>query len=221
MFPCEIDYKKLNSGGGEPKVCQHSHRQKTWAASKLFELAIIDSKTLDGLSFVKVHYLDKEWDSPKFDKWREADDIIDIPQCLIVSTSEIEAVLTQQLKTNIKESLHGQRKVDSIVNIELPVPRDFFNIFAAIGRKINNLFSLESISSFDGVLGRGWNWRVFNSQGDFAFVTPGTITYRLKSRPLEQYSPEGALQLIYRGFVFHLKFARGMGNKYDFALFVR
>ena len=136
---------------------------------------------------MKVHYTEKEWSSQEFDTWLDARDIVDIPESFVNGTEEQKSAFVEQLKTAIKENLHGQRKVDSIVNIELPIPLHLFEEVASLGHKTqvslrNRLFTLNDISLLDTLLGKGWDRRIFNKQGDFSFVTPGTVTIWLKER---------------------------------------
>lgn len=95
-----------------------------------------------------------------------------------------------------------------------------FEELSHLGRKSKNTksqFVLESLSNVDGVLGKGWNTRIFYRQGDFAYVEPNTVTFWLmERRPLEEFSCEGNLTLIHRGFCFRMQFARGLGNRFDY-----
>ena len=214
------DYVALNNGPSLPK---DRLKKESWSTTKLYHLVVVDSKFIAEKLYVKVHYTDKEWDSAKYDEWRSADEVLDIPNCYLENTPEGKAFFLQQLKIAIKESLHGQRKVDSIVNIELPIQKDLFHELALHGKRAQSrLYYIQSLVAFDSLLEEGWHWRIFNSQGDFAFVTPNTISFRLtERRPLEQYSAEGNLEVLHRGFMFKMKFARGMGNAFDFQSFAK
>ena len=117
------DYRKLNSG---PAVPTEKLVSKTWSTTKLYELEVIDSKFVDNKLLVKVHYTDDEWSASCYDSWRDATDVINIPDCCLQFTDELKTQFFEQLKTAIKESLHGQRKIDSKVDIELPIPKTLF-----------------------------------------------------------------------------------------------
>ena len=216
-----IDYKQLHKGTPIPK---ENIISKKWSTTKLYDLEVSDSKYIDDVLFVKVHYVDKEWCSPSYDSWIPACDVIDIPHCFLTCSPEQRSFFIEQLKLLIKENLHAQRKVDSIVNIDLPIQKDLFEEFKSLGvgggNKRNSHIILRSLSNFDDLLGEGWHWRVLNKQGDFSFVEPNTITFWLTERkPLEEYSAEGILKLVHRGYRFHLRFARGIGNRFDFQNF--
>ena len=213
------DYRQLHNG---PELPAEKVASKKWSTTKLFELVIIDSKFVGDRHLVKVHYTDEEWSAPSFDSWRDANDIIDIPNCYVHCTDELRAQFFQKLKTAIKEALHGQRKIDSKVNIELQIPKALFEELSCLGRKTKKSFyELQSLADLSGLLGEDWHWRIFNHQGDFAFVTPGTVTFWQKERkPLEQYRANGTLEFIHRGFHFHVQFVRGIGNRFDFQQFL-
>lgn len=102
------------------------NKNMTWSTTKLFELEITDSKDVNNQLLVKVHYLDEEWTASKYDAWVAAKDIIDIPQCFVKGTSEQRAFFLSSLRLLIKENLHVQRNVDTVVNIELPIQRSLF-----------------------------------------------------------------------------------------------
>lgn len=214
-----VDYKLLASG---PEIPTSGLREKskTWSTNKLYALEVVDSKVVDNQLLVKVHYTDEEWDSPIYDEWRNASEVIDVPDCYIHFTEETRNLFVNKLGVVVKEALHCQRKVDSIVHLDIDVQRDLFvTLFdkpACFARH-----NIASPSEWNHLLGNKWNYRIVNSKGDFAYVTPGTISFWIRERkPLEEFTPEGTLLLVHRGFVFHVQFVRGLGNKYDFEQFI-
>lgn len=89
-----VDYTKLNSGEALPKEytgCT-STRKEAWSTSKLYHLEIVETKDIDAVTWVKVHYTDKQWNSSRYDEWRLARDVIDIPDCLYFIDSRIEDI---------------------------------------------------------------------------------------------------------------------------------
>lgn len=122
----------------------------------------------------------------------------------------------ENLSTLIKESLHGQRKVDSAVNISVQIERKLYKELFSAG-SFPKPVQLTDVKEWNELLGEHWHYRIFNLQGDFAFVTPGTLTYWItERRPLEEYSADGVQVFRHRGFIFRVKFVRGLGNKHDF-----
>ena len=211
-----VDYKLLHSGPQLPASSRP--KNKTWSTSRFYELEVLESKYIEENLYLKVHYTEEEWTSPIYDDWRLASDVIDIPRAYVSFTEELKELFLEQLGVTIKESLHGQRKVDSVVNISIPIQRDLY--VALFGEETSGPSTsrrLESVDSWKTLLGQNWHRRIINEKGDFAYITPGTISFWMKERkPLQEFSAEGVSIFKHRGFLFHLKFVRGLGNKYDF-----
>ena len=71
------DYRQLAAG---PNISETETRcaRDTWSTKTLFPLEILDFKVEDGISTqVLVHYTG--WPR-KYDEWRQATDVIDIPE---------------------------------------------------------------------------------------------------------------------------------------------
>ena len=161
LFNNRFNYGVLNSG---PALPAGDHQKiKKWSTTKHFNLIVVDSKLEEEKLFVKVHYTDKEWSSPCFDEWREACEIVDIPSCYTDNSEEGKAFFLEQLKSTIKENLHGQRKVDTVVNIELPIARNLFLELSSLGNFVGKQYRV-GISALDSILGEAWHWRIFNCQ---------------------------------------------------------
>lgn len=171
---------------------------------------------------MKVQYLDEEWTAPKYDAWVSVKDTIDIPHCFVQYTPEQGAFFfSSSLQILIKDNLHVQRKVDTVVKIELPIQRSLFEKLRVLRKsKRKSHFVINSLSDFDCFFGEGWHRRGCNKERDFAHIEPGILTYwMLERRPLEEFPSEGFKRLQHRGFRFHLQFARGIGNKFDLQKF--
>ena len=164
-----------------------------------------------------MHYTDPEWSHQRYDEWRDAADIVDIPTSYVQFNDEIKDLFLTKLRLCVKEALHCQRKVDSVVSIDCDIPRDLFPVLFKKPLTFAK-HRLDSLNDWDSILGESWNYRIVNSKGDFAFVTSGTVSFWMRERrPLEEYSADGCLELLHRGFTFHLYFVRGLGNKHDFS----
>ena len=213
-----VDYKKL-SDGPSIKLQFKGNQPQSWSSKTLFPLTIIDNKLDDnGTLLVKVHYAG--WDA-KFDEWRPATDVIEIPETFLVSETEAKERFFSQLRVAVKESLHCQKKTDSHMDIKLPVIKDIFQEFQSLGKphpKLKGRFILENLSDLNVVLGdETWFIRIINRAGDFAYIIKGTIEFWLSERvPLEDYTPGGALKLIHRGFSFNLRYVKGKANRFDY-----
>lgn len=73
----------------------------------------------------------------------------------------------------IKQSLHCQRKTDSLVDIRLPVVKDIFETFVDIALshpQRNKHFTIKWLSSFSALFGQNWFIRIINKVGDFTYT---------------------------------------------------
>ena len=208
-----VDYKALQEG--PPLERRDSDSKLTWSTKELFRLTIIDNKVnADGECFVKVHYTG--WHS-KFDEWRPASDIVDIPQCYLVSSPEAGILFHENLKIAIKEALHCQRKTDAYSIVRIPIVKDLFDNIRETGVvKRKNRFLIQPLSCFNKFLGEKWFIRTINEAGDFAYVIKGTAEFWITERaPLVEYV-DGQSIHRHRGFVFNLCFVKDKGNIFDF-----
>ena len=211
-----INYNQLNSGLPLPQDIKQRQKPKTWSTTKFYPLEIIDSKLIDEKLWVKVHYTEEEWSSPVYDEWRPATEVTDIPDCFTSYTEESKDYFLSKLRISIKEALHAQRKVDSLVKIEVDIQRDLFADLFPHSGQFTQKIHLEDLSDWDEHLGSKWNIRLVNCKGDHAFVTPGTLSFWMRvKKPLEDYNIDGTLSLLHRGYRFHMQFVRGLGNKFD------
>ena len=205
-----VDYKALANG---PSIPSGSGGSETWSTKKLYKLTIKDTKIVDDVVKVFVHYIG--W-ATKYDEWRNASDVLSIPDIYLVTNPGGREVFLEALKVAIKESLHGQRKVTSIIELRLPICRDLFEELAKYGSFHGSTLRC-SVEDLKAILGNGWNLRIFNQHGDFAYVKDKTISLRLVERaPLLEYSINGEATYTHRGFTLVFKGQRGLGNRQDF-----
>lgn len=210
-----IDYKKLAEGPNIKLPKQQTTVEK-WSTSKLYLLEVLDAlEDEQGIVTVLVHYTG--WSS-KYDEWRPASDIIDIPPEFIFTTEEATNFFYSQLKVLIKETLHIQRKTDSSVVIRMPIQKDSFNKLQSFGSRSSTKTQQYSAKcqDLDVLFGKGWHYRIVNANRDFAYVIDGTITFRLVERiPLVEQSPDGKNICTHRGYMIVFNFVRGRGNASD------
>ena len=213
-----VDYLELSQG---PAIDSHPpppHKKECWSTRTHYSLTVTDTKLQDGVLFEKVHYTG--WHS-KYDEWRKASDVVDIPSEFIQTSDESRRLFFTNLGINVKEALHCQRKSDSLVEIKLQIPLELFEELKEFGtlKKQRGIswYKLKTLSSLAVFLGPTWNYRIVNAQGDFAYVARGIVNFRLGERqPLMEYTSEGSPKLTHRGYVFTMKFVRGLGNKLAF-----
>ena len=206
-----IDYKELASGPSFPK---DEKKTKTWSTRQFFELRIIDTKFESEKLYCRVHYIG--WPS-KYDEWRLASDIIDIPEEFLKSTESERRLFFTNLRIAIKEALHCQRRADSFVEIKTQITKDIYQELQALGTpKKRGQYLLSDIRSFDRFLGNGWNLRIINRHKDFAYIANDQLFFRLSERePLHEFSLDGQPVISHRGFMLIIKFVRALGNRED------
>ncbi len=209
-----VDYRQLAEG---PKLTEE--RQKTnWSTRQYFELEVCDSKLENGQLFFKVHYIG--W-SATFDEWRVANEVIDIPEEFLQSSNETRSLVVQNLKLAIKEALHCQRKSDSLIELRVQIARDFFEEISKLCTELKRgEYKLNAKNSLNCLLGAGWHYRIINEHKDFAFIA-GDVFFRLSERePLREFSSEGQVTFLHRGYRLVMKFVRGKGNANDLKTFL-
>ena len=138
-------------------------------------------------------------------------------------TEETRCLFLSNWKIAVTENLHCQRKVDSLVEIRLQIPKDLFQEIAAVGKPHKRgQYIVDNLHNLDQFLGNNWHYRVANRQRDFAFIADNKVFFRLSERkPLVEYTDNGEImKCCHRGFVFVFKFVRGLGNGLDFDQFL-
>ena len=114
------------------------------------------------------------------------------------------------------------RKADPEVRIELPTQSDAYeNVFGKVGTgtrsKRGRLMKEVRNAEMKSILGAKWNVRVKNVNGDFYFVTEGTVKLWITDRtPIKDFICIGGtfFQYLYeQDPLLVLIFVRGRGNK--------
>ncbi|KAJ8019297.1 hypothetical protein HOLleu_42178 [Holothuria leucospilota] len=141
--------------------------------------------------------------------------------------NEIETRFKSELQIAVKESLHCNRKCDSLVELSIPLPRDTFKVMTDCGVQISSKpgkWTLHELTDLNEVIGKDWYYRIVNRFSDFSYVKKGSFTYWPAERPpLHEYnfSDSGlSSKFTHRGFALKVKFVRGIGNKFDFESYI-
>ena len=119
-----VDYRLSNRGPSLP-TDRIGLPKKSCSTTKLY--SFVDSKICSRRSLFCPLY-----------RWgMEICRIRCVPNCFVESTPEGRTFFVEQLKIAIKESLHDQRKVDSItcMNAELPIQRKLFDEIASLEKQ--------------------------------------------------------------------------------------
>ena len=87
----------------------------------------------------------------------------------------------------IKRKLWSGLRDDPSVRIEIIVDDDVFEkglgqVVRGIQSKGKRIYAIKDNNSLDHLLGLKWNERVFNENGDFAYVVKGTVKFWLAKR---------------------------------------
>ena len=95
--------------------------------------------------------------------------------------------LKATLFLEVKKHLLATRKADPEIRIELPTQSDAYeNVFGKVGTVTRSnhgkLMKEVRISEIESILGAKWNVRVKNVNGDFHFVTEGTVKLWITDR---------------------------------------
>ena len=87
-----------------------------------------------------------------------------------------------QAYREIKRKLWSGRRDDPEVRIEVYVDFDAFNrglgqVVKGIQNRGKEVYAITDSHDLDELLGLKWNERIFNENGDFAYVMNGTVRY--------------------------------------------
>ena len=143
------------------------------------------------------------------------------------SVSDRSDVLRSKLYREIKKKLHSSKKDDPQIRIEIDAQEDAYNnVLGSLSTKAANergrlVQYMESNLLLDVVLGINWDKRIFNCNGDFAYVVDGTVKFWLaRKSPIVEYKFVGHGKLLKSVIedttqvVF--TFVRGDGNKHQY-----
>lgn len=181
-------------------------------------------------NLVRIHY---KGYSEKYDEWRPfgvgqesyfpfvRQERMPVPDA--DSLDERTELFKHKLYTEVKRKLYSGRRDDVNVRIEVDVDEDVFihilgNLLPGVKERGRIVYHLQSNRLLDAVIGLKWDERIFNTNGDFAYVIEKTTTFWLskKSSVVEfkvlgdgkyiQSEIEDTYQVIFT-------FVRGDGNR--------
>ena len=103
-------------------------------------------------------------------------------------------ILHSTLYKEIKKKLHSSKNDDPQVRIEIDVEEEIYsNVLGSLSTKavkerVRLVQYVGSNHVFDKVLGFNWDKRIFNCNGEFAYVINGTVKFWLKRKsPITEY----------------------------------
>ena len=180
---------------------------------------------------VKIHYVGY---SERYDEWRacESEDN-NLFQGMELLSSPSSSSLDDRLELihgelyrEIKRKLYSGRKDDPSTRVEVRIDQDVFNGGLALAGKAKTergkvVYSIDSNQTLNHLLGLKWDERIFNENGDFAFVIEGTVRFWLARRnPIQEFKVIGGKYIkseIEDNFYLTFTFVRGDGNRHNYA----
>lgn len=180
---------------------------------------------------VKIHYVGY---SERYDEWRacESEDN-NLFQGMELLSSPSSSSLDDRLELihgelyrEIKKKLYSGRKDDPSTRVEVRIDQNVFNGGLALAGKAKTergkvVYSIDSNQTLNHLLGLNWDERIFNENGDFAFVIEGTVRFWLARRnPIQEFKVIGGKYIkseIEDNFYSTFTFVRGDGNRHNYA----
>ena len=200
-------------------------RHKSAKDNKLYEIEIvaIDKQKKK----VKIHY---KGYSEEADEWRDCQDenmflFERLEKTYIpgeISLEDRTNVFHGHVYQEIKRKLWSGRRDDPDIRIEVNVDPDVFDrglgkVVKGIQIRGKKVHTIKDNAELDHILGLRWNDRIFNGNGDFAYVVNGTVKYWLSKRnPIMEFKYIGGKFVrseIEGLYALVLTFVRGDGNK--------
>ena len=165
--------------------------------------------------------------SDKFDEWRPYDGktftIVRLEHKFTPSMESIDDRLhlfQDRMCGEVKRKLYSGRKYDPEIRIEIPVEEDVFevSIAARARRKRNKQVYRICNHDLDTFLGVKWDGWILNANGDYAYVTEGTVRFCFTERnPIIEYKLIGGKYVrseIEDDHQLVFTFVRGDGNRH-------
>ena len=180
---------------------------------------------------VKIHYVGY---SERYDEWGacESEDNNLFQRMELLSSPSSSSfddrmeLIHGELYREIKRKLCSGRKDDPSTRVEVRIDQDVFNGGLALAGKAKTergkvVHSIDCNQTSNHLLGLKWDERIFNENGDFAFVIEGTVRFWLARRnPIQEFKVIGGKYIkseIEDNFYLAFTFVRGDGNRHNYA----
>ena len=206
------DYRQLS----DVKVPRNARRSsKSYKASssndtKLYRLRVLEEDEENGR--VKVGYIGF---TDEYDEWRRLEDIVTVEEeeeykeeedNAYSAPSQLKFCLFEELACRIKLLLFSSRKGSPVCSVSMSFDRVHFDSLVMRGirketKGKKDVYSLDSLSKLDDLLGERWYIRGINVAGDFCYIEPGTVSFYLKqSKPKPDFQLKNNGTLVKRYF---------------------
>ena len=223
-----IASERYPEGVFSSKLCRKKTRVKT-TDRKLYPVVVTDVDKVG--KRVKIHYVGY---SERYDEWRacESEDNNLFQRMELLSSPSSSSLddrmelIHGELYREIKRKLYSGRKDDPSTRVEVRIDQDVFNGGLALAGKAKTergkvVHSIDSNQTLNHLLGLKWDERIFNENGDFAFVIEGTVRFWLARRnPIQEFKVIGGKYIkseIEDNFYLVFTFVRGDGNRHNYA----
>ena len=151
---------------------------------------------------IKIHYVGY---SECYDEWRayEPEDknlFYWMELLLIPSSSSLDdrmELIHGELYREIKRKLYSGRKDDPSTRVEIRIDQDVLNGGLALTGKAKTergkvVYRIASNQALHHLLALKWDERIFNENGDIAFIIEGTVRFWLARRnPIQEFKAIG------------------------------
>lgn len=158
---------------------------------KLYPVVVTDMDKIE--KRVKIHYVEySKW----YDEWRPCDTEDSNPpfqwveSLRIPSSASLEnpmELVHGELYCQIKRKLYSGQKDDPATRVEIRIDQDVFDEGLALAGKPSKergktVCRIDSNEALNHSLGIKWDERIFNENGDFAFVIEKTVRFWLSRK---------------------------------------
>ena len=192
---------------------------------KLYRLRVLEED--NDSDRVKVRYIGY---GSEHDEWRAKEDVVVLDDPDSSSSEEYDDIpvakhsfkqfcLYDELGYRIKCCLMSDRKRDPLCRISMPFDTVYFDGLARRGTifKGAKYYTIIKFSAFEDILGSRWFIRGLNSAGDFCYIKPKTVRFRLKEKTRRvdyQLKEDGTLtkHFVGVGNTLTFEFVRGDGT---------
>ena len=207
-----------------PPAEQKKKRKANRVDKTLYDVEIVerDHKT----KRVRIHYVGYD---VKFDEWitnnkEDVCPIVKLNKAYVPDEGSLisrKNLLCDTVVTSIKQKLYSHRLNDPDSRVEVECDEDVFSLFSLLcNKKIERgrtFYHPKQLSDLNQLLKINWHQRIFNENGDYAFIIPDTLRISLNRRiPIKEFSYHGGKYIevaTERRSIMVFTFVRGDGNK--------
>ena len=197
---------------------------------KLYPVVVRDMDKIE--KRVKIHYVEY---SERYDTWWRCDTEDSNPPFQWVESLRIPSstspedpmeLVHGELYREMKRKLYSGQRDDPSTRVEIRIDPDVFDEGLALAGKPSKergktVYRIDSNEALNHSLGNKWDERIFNENGDFAFVIEKTMRFWLSRKTaIQEFEVIGGKYIrseIEDNLCVVFTFVRGDGNKHNYA----